>query len=64
MLTKIHLYSNFGLLSPNIALDFAHRLNIPSIAKFSVSGSPEIENTVDIGENQYIIRIQQPKIII
>jgi len=64
MMAKICLMGDFGLLNPNLAFIFVHRFSISSIANFSVSGGPEIGNTVAVGENQWQTRIQRPTIII
>ena len=64
MLEKICSYTNFGSLNPNLTLVFTYGSSIAnfSIANFSVSGSPEIDNTVGVGENQCHNRIQRPNI--
>ena len=64
MLAKIQTYSNFGSLNPNLTWVFTYDNSIANfrVANFSISGNPEIGNTVAVGENRCQIRIQQPKI--
>ena len=62
MLAKIRTYSNFGSLNPNLTWGFTYDNSIANfrVANFSISGNPEIGNTVAVGENRCQIRIQQP----
>ena len=64
MLAKICSYSNFGSLNPNLKWVFTYDSSIANfrVANFSVSGNPEIGNTVAVGENPCQIRTQRPKI--
>ena len=66
MLSKLRPSSNFGSLNPNLKWVFTYDSSIANfrVANFSVSGNPEIGNTVAVGENPCQIRTQRPKITI